>query len=202
MIRSTRTRSAVLLTALATAHLGGVGLGVAAAHDGDGVLVVESQGPANDRSVPYVVRLTWENDGHAAIDATVTATAVAADGTPQTPVPMEAIDEDGRYSATLTYPSSGRWTVRFTSVTPTATAEVAEEVAPATTTTPTTIDSDSTTTSIGAVTATTEQAAPGDPDDGRGIGAGGVLAAVFLGLVVIGCAVGFARSSRRLRADR
>lgn len=41
----------------------------------------------------------------------------------------------------------------------------------------------------------------GNPDD-DGIGAGGLLAGGFLALVVGGCAVGFARSARRARADR
>lgn len=41
----------------------------------------------------------------------------------------------------------------------------------------------------------------GNPDD-DGIGAGGLLAAGFLALVVGGCVVGFARSARRARASR
>ena len=197
MTRSPLVKAVVALASLPIGHLAGLGLGVASAHEGDGVLVVESQGPANGMSVPYVVRLTWEDDGHAAVDATVTATAIAADGTPQTPVPLEPVDQEGLYVATLTYPAAGSWTVRFTSVTPAATTEVAEEVAEPTTTT-----ADSTTSTTTGTTRTTDQVSgEGSPDD-EGVGVGGVLAAAFLVVVVVACVIGFTRSTRRIKADR
>lgn len=197
MTRSTLLRAAVALASLLPAHLAGLGLGVASAHEGEGVLVVESQGPANGMSVPYVVLLTWGNDGDGAIDATVTATAIAADGTPQTPVPLKAVDQNGRYRVTLTYPAAGSWTVRFTSVTPPATTEVAEEVVGPTATT-----ADSTTSTTSGTTSTTDEiSAERSPDD-EGVGVGGVLAAAFLVVVVVACVVGFTRSTRRIKADR
>lgn len=186
------------LAVLAVAHAAGLGIGTASAHDGEGILVIEAQGPAAGLSVPYVIRLTWANDGHPAIDSTVTATVLEPDGTPRTPVVMEPIDEDGRYAATIALGSGGSWTVRFTAVTPTATIEVVEEVAEPTTTT-TAVESTTTTESTPAPA---EPAAAADDPDDDDIGPGGVLAALFLGLVVLGCAVGFGRSARRLRDDR
>lgn len=163
------------------------------AHDGKGVLVIESQGPAQGLAIPVVVRLTWQDDGHAAVDATVTATAVADDGTATTPVPLEPLDQDGRYAATVETPRPGAWTIRFTSVTPAATLEVEETVSPPTTTSTTAQTTTTTETPLKTAAETT-------PDEGLGLG--GVLAAIFLGAVVIACAIGFYRSSRRLGGER
>jgi hypothetical protein len=106
----------------------------AAAHEGKGTLVLEQSQVAADSQVRYVVRLTWDNDGHAARDATLTATLVAADGTSQTPAPLLPADEDGRYAVTLSFPSPGTWTVRFTAVKPQATLEEAVTITAPTTT--------------------------------------------------------------------
>lgn len=116
--------------ALVVATTGLVALGAAPVegHEGRGVLVVENAEPDGGLSVRYTVRLTWENDAHPARDATVTAAAVADDGTPQTPVQLEPVDEDGRYTAVVAFPAVGVWTVRFTSVTPTAVTELVEQV--------------------------------------------------------------------------
>src|SRR3546814_14768451 len=69
------------------------------------ILTVESQTPTDDVVVEYVVRLTWADDGHPALQSTVTATPIASDGAPQTPVSLDPIDEDGRYAGTVTYPA-------------------------------------------------------------------------------------------------
>ena len=74
------------------------------------------------------MRVTWANDGHPAADATVTATAVAPDGTQLTPVAAGPADDDGRYAGAVEYPAPGTWTVRITSIDPTGTIEQAEEV--------------------------------------------------------------------------
>ena len=108
--------------------------GPAGAHGGEAVIAVEGVHPAG-QSVHYVVRVTWADDGHAAIGATVTATAVAADGTTLTPVPLAPADDDGRYSGAVEYPTAGAWTVRITSIEPTGTIEQPQQVA-ATTTVP------------------------------------------------------------------
>jgi hypothetical protein len=131
MTTSTRFRPlrpvAALLALLGAAVLGlGPVAGPAGAHDGDAVLAVEVH-PAG-QSIHYIVRVTWANDGHAALDATVTATAVAPDGTQLTPVPLVPADEDGRYAGVVDYPAPGAWTVRITSIDPTGTLEQPQEV--------------------------------------------------------------------------
>jgi hypothetical protein len=105
----------------------------AAAHDGVAIIDIEGVHPAGT-SIHYVVRVTWEDDGHAAVGATVTATATNAAGTQLTPVTLAPIDEDGRYGGVIDYPSEGTWTVRVTSIDPTGSEEQAQEVTgPATT---------------------------------------------------------------------
>ena len=178
----------------AVLFLGLLGTAPASAHDGKGILVVESTGPTEGLAIPFVVRLTWAGDGHAAVDATVTATALGTDATTTTPVPMQPVGQDGRYEATVEVPEPGPWTIRFTSVTPAATLEVEETVTPPSTTSTT---AQPTTT----IVAPTRTAAEAGPDD-EGNGVGGMLAALFLAIVVIACAVGFYRSSRRLRGER
>ena len=91
-------------------------------------MTVEAVHPAG-QSIHYIVRVTWENDGHPAADATVTATAVAPDGTQLTPVPLAPADDDGRYAGPVEYPAPGAWTVRITSIEPTGTIEQPQEVA-------------------------------------------------------------------------
>lgn len=99
----------------------------AGAHEGDAVVVVEAVHPAG-QSIHYIVRVTWENDGHPAVDATVTATAIAPDGSQLTPVALAPADQDGRYAGAIEYPAPGTWTVRITSIDPTGTVEQAQEV--------------------------------------------------------------------------
>lgn len=158
----------------------------AVAHEGAGTLAVEQAEAAADGQVRYVVRLTWNNDGHAALDATVNATLIGADGTPQTPVPLPAADQDGRYAATVTFPAPGNWTVRFTAVKPQATLEQAATIAaPATTST------------LAPTTATT--AAPDvepAPDSGSSSGGGSFLPAIVVGAVLGGAAAWFFRRRR------
>ena len=89
------------------AALAALGTPSADAHEGEGIFELQAQGSADSLTVPYVVRLTWANDGHPAFDATVTATPIDPGGTPQTPVPMQFEGDDGRYSGTITYPSAG-----------------------------------------------------------------------------------------------
>lgn len=174
----------------------------AAAHEGEGILTVESQVPAGDLAVGYVVRVTWADDGHPALGSTVTATPIAPDGTPQTPVTLEPADEDGRYAATVTYPTPGDWTVRFTSVTPTGSIEVSEAVRSQTTTTTAPV---TTTTAApdgnddpGSDDATNEDS---NPDDQGGSTIGGTLALGGLAAAVVAAVVGFTRSARRSRED-
>lgn len=110
----------------------------ASAHEGQGALAVVAADPAGPLAVSYRVRLTFLRDGHPVDDATVTAVAEAAGQPPQAPHLMAPAGGDGVYSATVQFPSPGEWRVRFTAVTPPATAERAEAVAPPPTTTTTT----------------------------------------------------------------
>jgi hypothetical protein len=131
MTTSTRFRPlrsvAALLALLGAAVLGlGPVAGPAGAHEGDAVLAVEVH-PAG-QSIHYIVRVTWANDGHAAVGATVTATALAPDGTQLTPVALAPADDDGRYAGVLEYPAPGMWTLRITSIEPDGTLEQPQEV--------------------------------------------------------------------------
>jgi hypothetical protein len=205
MNRTRAALAAVLLLLAATA----AGGRTASAHEGEGILTLESQQVLPDGTASYQVRLIWENDGHAAIDSTVTATPIAPDGIPGTPVVMQAVDQDGRYAGSLTFAGGGTWTVRFTSVTPAATSEVVEEVAivPAT---PTTAPDDTTTTEATATTATeeTDDVTAGAIDDDHDVEAGYdqssavvLVTLVVVLLLLVAIVVGFTRSNRRLRDE-
>lgn len=132
--RALTLASALALTlALAVALLPGAA--PAGAHDGRGTITVEQVHPAG-LSVHYIVMLTWDNDGHPAADATITATPIGPDGASLTPTTLAPSGAgDGRYSGAVEFPSAGAWTVRFTSIEPTGSAERPEQVTEATTTT-------------------------------------------------------------------
>ena len=116
---------AVSVAALAAA---GLLLGPpAGAQQGEGIVNLEAAHPAGT-SVHFIVRVTWENDGHPATDSVVTATARGSDGTELTPVTLAPIDDEGRYANAIDFGSPGTWMVRFTSSDPTATAEVTATV--------------------------------------------------------------------------
>jgi hypothetical protein len=131
MTTTVPSRSRRLLATVLPAVAAVLTLGIAAvpagAHDGDAVITVEAVHPAG-QSIHYIVRVTWQNDGHAAVDATVTATGIAADGTQLTPVPLAPADADGRYSGAVEYPAAGAWTVRITAIDPTGTIEQPQDV--------------------------------------------------------------------------
>jgi hypothetical protein len=169
----------------------------AGAHDGKGIVTVEASHPAGAAAVHYIVRVTWEDDGHPAADATVTAAAVGGDGTTLTPVTLAPADDNGRYAGVVEYPEAGSWTVRFTSIDPTGTAERSEEIAaPATTGTDdnsdTAGDSDDAADADEAGgfapaddgTGSSDEAAAGDDDDGLPVW----LALVALAVVIGGAA--------------
>ncbi|HEY8543928.1 MAG TPA: hypothetical protein VIL36_02730 [Acidimicrobiales bacterium] len=125
----------------------------AAAHDGPGILTMESDTPTGT-SHHFVIRLVWENDGHpAARDTTVTLTPTAPSGTAGTPVPMTPVDDDGRFEATVDLAEPGNWKVRFTSLRPESNVEVDVQVTPPATTT------------TAPATTTTTVAPDTEPDD-------------------------------------
>jgi hypothetical protein len=123
-----RLRPLVIGGVIAAALAAGLALGPpAGAHEGDGIVTFEAAHPAGT-SVHFIVRVTWEDDGHPASGATVTATAVSSDGTQLAPVALAAIDDDGRYANPVNFDAPGSWTVRFRSIEPTGAAEITQEV--------------------------------------------------------------------------
>lgn len=117
----------LLVVAVASAFFAIAAASPAAAHDGTAVITAESQ-TIQGTSVEYVVRAVWDNDGHAAADATATVVAESPSGDRVGPVPMEPTDDDGRYAATVDFPSPGDWNVRFTVVTPPGTLEITQTI--------------------------------------------------------------------------
>lgn len=194
-------RNCFVAIAVAVALLGPAS--PAAAHEGGGTLTVESAESTDSGSVRYVVRLIWNNDGHpaAAADTTMTAVPVGADGTAQTPVTLDPVDDDGRFAATVEFSSPGAWTVRFTAITPEATLEVPQQIDPPPTTTSTAAPS---TTSSEAGVSTTATDAPEDEDedeDGEASKAGTIVFVAVM-LVLAAGAVALGRRQRQRRQAR
>jgi hypothetical protein len=121
------TAGRLLVVAVASSFFAIAATSPAAAHDGTAVITAESQ-TIKGTSVDYVVRAVWDNDGHAAADATATVVAESPSGDRVGPVPMEPTDDDGRYTATVDFPSPGDWNVRFTVVTPPGTLEITQTI--------------------------------------------------------------------------
>jgi hypothetical protein len=123
-----KLRSFVIAVAVAALAAAGLLFGPpAGAQQGEGMISLEAAHPAGT-SVHFIVRVTWENDGHPATDSVVTATARGSDGTERTPVTLAPIDDEGRYANAIDFGAPGTWMVRFTSSDPTATAEVTATV--------------------------------------------------------------------------
>ena len=116
---------AVVVAALAAAGL--LLAPPAGGQQSEGIINLEAAHPAGT-SVHFIVRVTWENDGHPATDSIVTATARDSDGTELTPVTLAPIDDQGRYANAIDFGSPGTWMVRFASSEPTATSEVTATV--------------------------------------------------------------------------
>ena len=192
-----------LLVALATALVALTALaGPAGAHEGPGILEMESDTPTGT-SHRYVIRLTWENDGHpAARTTTITLTPIAPGGAAQTPVPMTAVDDDGRFEASVDLAQPGAWKVRFTALNPSANVEVDVTVAPPTTTTTapatTTTEAPAETTGPDESVDAQETSATDDPGSDNTSGGGPLIIGV---LAVVAVAAGgtlaiFYRSKR------
>ena len=189
-------RNCFVAIAVAVALLGPAS--PAAAHEGGGTLTVESAESTDSGSVRYVVRLIWNNDGHpaAAADTTMTAVPVGADGTAQTPVTLDPVDDDGRFAATVEFSSPGAWTVRFTAITPEATLEVPQQIDPPPTTTSTAAPS---TTSSEAGVPTTATDAPEDEDEDGEASKAGTIVFVAVMLVLAAGAIALGRRQRQRR---
>lgn len=186
MTRPLRVLAAIgVLTALATGWAA-----PAQAHEGEGTIEVLAADPAAPLEVAYRVRLRWNNDGHPAADATVTVVAERAGAPPTTPQPMAATGEEGAYAATVRFPEPGDWTVRFTAVTPRATLERAQAVAPPPSTTTTSAPETTT-------TASTEPSPSTPAADDAGADRAVPLAVIAATAVLVALGVVAARRRRR-----
>jgi len=195
----------------------------ATAHEGDGSFEVLGADPSGPLAVGYRVRLVYVDDGHAAADATVTAVAEGPGGVTVAPVPLDGTGEEGVYAGVVDFPAPGHWTVRFTALSPDATLERPETLAPAATapqgapttapttspaTVPTTTAPTASPTTVSSTTAspttrpTTTGAAPAeDTDGGANDEDGGMNAAALAGagvavLALAGMGVAWMRRRR------
>lgn len=131
MSAARRSRTPVLLATAACALVAAlaVGAGTAGAHDDVGEMTVTSSVQAGPGTVRLEVGLVYENDGHLAEDATVTATLTGPDGATAGPVTLDRVDESSSlYAAEVPVPSTGTWAAQISSTGPTATATAAIEV--------------------------------------------------------------------------
>lgn len=200
LARGRRRPGVALLVAAALLSVLG-GAAPVSAHEGRAVVTLEENAPVTDTSVRYQVRAVWDNDGHPAADATVTAVAEGPDGERVGPIPMDPVDDDGRYATTVQFPGPGAWTVRFTVVTPPGSLERSETVPvpvaptdPGGTGEPSTSPANPTTTSTSAPAQTTPpdtgDVAATDADDEGSSSSGAavfffVTAAVILGACIL-----------------
>ena len=155
--------------------------GSAMAHDGDGRIEVLAAEPRPDGTVGYRLRVVFSADGHPAPESTVTATVVdPAD--PQAPQPLAKSAEEGVYEGEVRFPRPGPWTVRFTSLRPTASLERGEDVAAPTTTTTSTPPASTTTIAESTPSASSPRATKRGPSPEQILGGVVLVGALMLGL--------------------
>jgi hypothetical protein len=104
------------------------------AHGDTGQMTVEVEPGGDAGRVQVRARIVYADDFEPAPGATVSADAVAPDGSVGVAAPL-VYDADGVYAGELALPPGGPWTVRVTATDPAATGEAAYT---ARTTTPTT----------------------------------------------------------------
>jgi hypothetical protein len=182
----TLVRGGLLLAAFAAAFLFAR---PAAAHDGKPVITVDQAHPT-PTSTHYIVKMVYEDDGDPIVDASLTATPIAPDGSEGALVTM-ASSGDGTYQGEVPMAEPGTWKVRFTTVDPNGSMEHTQVVAGETTTT---AEPASTTTSVAETTTPTtaepetdteETASTDDSDDDSSsampLVAGGVVLLAAIG---------------------
>jgi hypothetical protein len=114
-----QSTSRLPLTAIA-ALLGALVPVVAEAHGEEGSFEVTSAAPAGDLTVSYDLLLTYDDDGDAAVGATVTLTGEGPGGASVGPVAFAPSGESGHYAATVIFPTAGAWQLRITGTSPEA----------------------------------------------------------------------------------
>ena len=161
-----QSTSRLLLAAIA-AVLGALVPVAAQAHGEEGSFEVTSAAPAGDLTVSYDLLLTYDDDGDAAVGATVTLTGEGPGGATVGPVALAPTGESGHYGATVTFPTAGAWQLRISGTSPEALLVHPQSVTPVavpTTVAPTTAAPP--TTSAATVPPTT--AAPSTPSTSAG----------------------------------
>ena len=139
----------------------------AQAHGEEGSFEVASATPAGDLTVAYDLLLTYDDDGDAAVGATVTLRGEGPGGATVGPVALAPTGESGHYAATVTFPTAGDWQLRITGTSPEALLEQPQTVAPVavpTTAAPTTAAPPT----ISAATVPPTTAAPMEPSTSAG----------------------------------
>lgn len=125
--KAVRIVAALLVVALALGVSAAAIAPLAGAHGDDGVLTVISATPSGSSSAVRV-KLAYGTDGHPVDGATVTVVADDGAGTKVDPVAMTAAGSPGEYTATVAFPSAGTWNVRVTSVSPSATITLTQDI--------------------------------------------------------------------------
>jgi hypothetical protein len=185
-----------LLPTLAVAAVVVAGAAPAGAHGDEVQMEVIEQTPSGEgSSVTYLVALTYVGDGEGIDDAVVTATISQTGEAPEAPIPMAPTGAGGGYEATISFPRSGTWNLRFASADPEAGVTTTYRVAapppgtassanPSTTVPPPT--------SVSVEPTLADDDAPGDDGPPVGLFVGLAVAAV----VFIGAAVRLVRGRR------
>ena len=103
----------------------------------------------------------------------------------------QAATQAGHYTATITFPSAGDWTVRFASITPRATLQQPQTIQASATTTSTTTSTPATTTTLPSL-----DLRPSNSDKDSSDGPGLLAAAIVATVVVAVSAYIFVRRRR------
>lgn len=103
----------------------------AAAHGGPGLIDVGEPETVGELQIEFPVRITYENDGHAAEEVEgLTVSGKGPDGAELAPTEaFVADDAPGVFRATVTLPVAGQWELTIDVVEPPATATIAADVA-------------------------------------------------------------------------
>ena len=170
-----------------------VGTAPAPAHPATGEFTATRAEPNSAGGYTIDVLLTYTNDGHGAVGATVTVTAQGPTGGP-IPVPMAAGDREGAYTGDVELTEPGTYTISASSPDPEAVTTFTVDVAAPTTTT-----TEAPTTTAPAPASSVASVVASDTDDSNSEeGAPWWSALIFAG---IGAAIGVAyvrwRNARR-----
>ncbi len=100
----------------------------ASAHSDDGTIETLQLTHDGRFIVTIQVRISFAGDGHPAGDATATINAERPDGSSVGPTPLTSTSITGVYAARMVLPAAGVWSLRVTSLNPTAFASGEIEV--------------------------------------------------------------------------